>query len=196
MPTYSLSTSRTVLNPITAQVWNVSIRRGDDVTIALTVYEDDSATPLDVSAARSRLYLRPDGYSERFHWDYGRGWLGDAGYPDCGADMVMQDGLAVPSALGRINFVLTAGQTLLLHGRYRMLLQVALNDGSVPTVEGILQLRAGGAVTPAAMLPSAVFGIGALDPPLGAPGIGIFDNVALLPTALPGQGVLGQFRLG
>ena len=206
MPTFSISTSRTVLNPVRAQEWNVSIRRGDDFAIALTVYDDDGATPLEVYGAESRLYLRPDGCSERLHWDYGRGWLGDSGYADLPVDTIVRDGTVVIGSYGRIDFVLAAAETVALMGRYRLLLQVALTDGRMTQVEGFLQTRAGGAVGASLALQPAAFGIGAMNPPIGGPGFGLFDNIGLLSSvvvippvvgqAILGQAVLGQFRLG
>ena len=211
MPTFTLATSRTVLNPVRAQEWNVSIRRGDDVRIALTVYDDDGGLPTDVTGAQARLYLRSDGYGERILWDYGRGWISNASVLDCGTDQIIRDGLVTVGLLGRIDFSLAAADTTTLHGRYRMLLQVVLFDGSTTQVEGILQMRAGGAVISPATLPLGVFGIGAFNPAIGGPGLGLFDNIGLLPDVIItppiivppvgsqfilGQAILGQFKLG
>lgn len=219
MPIFPISTSRTVLNPVRVQEWNVSIRRGDDFAIALTVYDDDGLTPAEVYGAESRLYLRPDGCGERLHWDYGRGWIGDSGYSDSPVDMITRDGVVLIGSYGRIDFVLTAAETVALMGRYRLLLQVALPSGRTTQIEGILQTRAGGAsmaALAALALPPEAFGIGAFNPPLGGPGFGLFDNVGFFSTggggppiitppiivppvagqAILGQAVLGQFRLG
>lgn len=214
MPTFTLATSRTVCNPVRPQQWNVSIRGGDDFRLVLTVYEDDDGTLADVTGAASRLYLRRDGRGPWVLWDYGacfldgpRGadWPGDGygrGYGSAG----VPSGTVMDGPAGRIDFAMPGTVTADLCGRYLLLVQVVLADGGMTQVEGILQARRGGPVVPALLPPVVVppvvippallFGIGALDPAIGEPGIGIFDDIGLLPAARPGQGTLGQFRLG
>jgi hypothetical protein len=140
--TFHLATSPQARSPVRPQQWNGSIRAGDDLKLALTVYADDSGTVAALPGSRSRLALYCD-QSGHDGWgacrDYGWGWYSGPATP---AQQV--DGYAAGSAWpGQINFALAAASTIGMRGRYRMLLELDMDDGSSTQVEGILQVRGG-----------------------------------------------------
>ena len=142
MPILRLATGRETRNPVRVQQYNATIRAGDDLKLALTVYADDVGTPAQVVGSRSQLALRPDDRGAFGHsWDYGLGWWTGATYsPGFPAQLVA--GFATPVRPGGINFAMPAATTAcLVYGRYRLNVQVDLPDGEYCQVEGILQVR-------------------------------------------------------
>jgi hypothetical protein len=191
MGTLYLGTSRTIRNPVRPQEWNASIRAGDDFKLALTVYADDYGTPAQVTSAHAQILLWPDAIGYAHSCDYGLGWL-TGGSPISGPAGLLQTiiGFTTPVRPGGINFYLAGAQTQsLCLGRYRLVLQVDLPDGTFTQVEGIVQVRGGwrqsGLVhTPGAFL---VTDLGETDIGILAPFVinGIptdADGFALVPT--------------
>lgn len=142
MATFHLATSRQQRSPVRVQQWNGSVRAGDDLKLALTVYADDLGTLALVPGSRSRLALYPDqrdGSGWGYVGDYGWGW-----YTGPATPVQQADGYVAGSAWpGQVNFFLDNTTTIALCGRYRMLLDLDLYDGTFSQVEGILQVRGG-----------------------------------------------------
>jgi hypothetical protein len=143
--TFHVATSRQQRNPVRVQEWNGTLRAGDDLKLALTCYTDDNGTLADLTSSRSQLALY---YDERhghgwgsggYCCDYGWGWFT---YPR--TPVQTTPGYAAGSAWpGQVNFYLPPDTTKTLMGRYRMLLELDMADGTSSQVEGILQMRGG-----------------------------------------------------
>lgn len=144
--TFHVATSRQPRSPVRPQQWNGSIRAGDDLKLALTIYTDDNGSLADLAGSRSRLALihdqhGHDGWGQGWGYgcDYGWGWYSGPRTP---AQQV--DGYVAGSAWpGQLNFAVAAVSTIALRGRYRMLLEFDLDDGTATQIEGILQVRGG-----------------------------------------------------
>jgi len=142
MPTLRLATSRQTRNPVRVQQWNASIRAGDDLKLALTVYNDDSGTLAPVAGSFARLSLFADHRGGiAASPDYGLGWF--TGGSVIGGPLLAVDGIVVSASLpGRINFYMPGATTRgLWWGRYRLAIQVDLYDGESSAVEGVMQVR-------------------------------------------------------
>jgi hypothetical protein len=144
MSTFHLATSRQQRNPVRVQQWNGSLRAGDDLKLALTCYTDDLGTLVDLNNARSQLALYYDerggpGWGDGYCCDYGWGWFT---IPRTPAQTVAgySAGTLWP---GQTNFYLPPLTTQTLRGRYKLLLELDLQDGTSTQVEGILQMRGG-----------------------------------------------------
>jgi hypothetical protein len=147
--TFHVATSRQQRSPVRVQEWNGSLRAGDDLKLALTCYTDDLGTLAAVPGSRSQLALY---YDERhgpawgnmwgsggYAWDYGWGWFT---YPRTPVQVAA--GYVAGSAWpGQVNFYLPPDTTKTLMGRYRMLLELDMDDGSTTQIEGVLQVRGG-----------------------------------------------------
>jgi hypothetical protein len=143
--TFHVATSRQQRNPVRVQEWNGTLRAGDDLKLALTCYTDDNGTLADLTSSRSQMALY---YDERhghgwgsggYCCDYGWGWVT---YPR--TPVQTTPGYAAGSAWpGQVNFYLPPDTTKTLMGRYRMLLELDMADGTSTQVEGILQMRGG-----------------------------------------------------
>lgn len=148
MPLLRVATSRVTRSPVRVQQWNATIRAGDDVKLALTVYADDTGTPSVMDGSFSRLSLWPDerrGYDRTP--DYGLSWytggtvIGRPGTSALQVDGYVPDIGGIPFP-GRINFFIPGTTSAgLFCGRYRLCIQVDLADGEYSQVEGILQVR-------------------------------------------------------
>lgn len=142
MATFRVSTSREMRTPVRAQIWNASIRSGDDFKLAITLYSDDDGTPAIVDGAYALLSLWHDDGWYPHSCDYGLGWAtGGTAIPGVGAAMMQSSGYVTPVRAGGINFSLTGTQTATLFGRYRLVVMVDLPDGSFTQFEGVLQIR-------------------------------------------------------
>jgi hypothetical protein len=147
--TFHVATSRQQRNPVRIQEWNGTLRAGDDLKLALTCYTDDNGTLADLTSARSQLALY---YDERHGPPWGNAW-GSGGYCcDYGwgwftyprTPVQTTPGYAAGSAWpGQVNFYMPPLTTQTLMGRYRMLLELDMADGTSTQVEGILQMRGG-----------------------------------------------------
>jgi hypothetical protein len=147
--TFRVATSRQQRNPVRVQEWNGSLRAGDDLKLALTVYADDLGTLAAVPGSRSQLALY---YDERRGSMWGNSW-GSGGYCcDYGWDWFTYPRTPVQVAAGyvagsawpgQVNFYLPPDTTKTLTGRYRMLLELDMDDGTATQIEGILQVRGG-----------------------------------------------------
>lgn len=215
-------------SPLRLPVRNLAISRGDDITLALTVF-DSAGTALDLTSCvltatvmHGGAWSVGSGYGWGAHCDYGLGWLTEP-------HRLLWQAAATPidPLLGTAQVTIPREVTGCWSGRYELLLSLDGAAGGAVIARGSLDVR-GGIVLPrpvpvVGIPPDVLSGIGTYDPPLGAPGIGLFDNVglceqsgigtydppqggvnviglldnlALLPTAILGQGQLGQFRLG
>lgn len=141
MGTFRVATSREMRSPVRPQVWNASVRAGDDFKLAVTLYADDDGTAAAVDGSYSLLSLwHEDHYPHSC--DYGLGWAtGGSAIPGVGAPMIQSSGFATTARPGGINFSLSGTQTASLFGRYRLVVMVDLADGSFTQFEGILQIR-------------------------------------------------------
>jgi len=207
-------------SPLRMPVRNLAMSRGDDVTLALTIF-DTAGTPFDLShAVLTATVLHagasPVGYGWGAHCDYGRAWLTEP-------HRVLWQATAtwIDPFLGTAQVTMPREVTECWSGRYELLLSLDGAGGGAVIARGLLDVRGGivlprlpagllldgiGALDPALGGPGIglfdnvgldpQLGIGTSDPAIGGPGIGLFDNIALLPTAILGQGTLGQFRLG
>lgn len=141
---FRASVSRQVRNPVRAPVWNGSIRAGDGLKFALSVYADDNANAAIVDNCQALLALWPEQSHAAVSCDYGLSWFtGGSPIPYAGGMPVAQaSGFATPVRPGGINFYLPASITQGLYGRYRLAVMVDLPDGSFSMLEGVLQIRA------------------------------------------------------
>ena len=142
MPAFQLATSRMSFNPVRVQQWNVSIRAGDDFSLALSCYDDDDGTVTDLTGSASALALfrddaSYDGHAWGYGCDYGWGWFTLRRQPEA---VIAGVNAVTP---GLINFVIPAATTAGFWGRYRIALQVGTSEGLYTQVEGILQTRRG-----------------------------------------------------
>lgn len=142
MPILRLATLRETRNPVRVQTWNATMRAGDDFKLALTVLNDDTGTPAVVLGSRSQLVLWPDSHHGAWNsWDYGLGWWTGATFGP-GFPQQICVGFTTPVRPGGINFPIPSYETTnLQYGRYRLAIQVDLQDGEFCMVEGILQVR-------------------------------------------------------
>lgn len=184
-------------SPLRMPIRNLAMSRGDDVTLALTIF-DTAGTPFDLShcvltATVLHAGTSPIGYGWGAHCDYGMAWFTEP-------HRVLWQAAAtwIDPFLGTAQVTMPREVTGCWSGRYEMLLALDGTGGGAIIARGSLDVRGGIVMPRPVILPSAelLSGIGTFDPPLGGPGGGLFDNVALLPTAALGTGVLGQFRLG
>lgn len=141
MSVFRVATSREIRSPVRPQIWNASIRAGEDFKLAITLYSDDDGTPAIVDGSYSLLSLwHEDHYLHSC--DYGLGWAtGGTAIPGIGAASIQSAGYATTVRAGGINFSLTGTQTAAMFGRYRLVVLVDLPDGSFSQFEGVLQIR-------------------------------------------------------
>lgn len=144
--TFYVATSRQQRTAVRVQEWAGTLRAGDDLKLAMTLYSDDLGTLADLNNARSQLALYyderggpgwGDGYGYCF--DYGWDWYT---YPRTPVQVVAgySAGTLWP---GQTNFYLPPLTTQTLRGCYKILLELDLQDGTSTQVEGILQMRGG-----------------------------------------------------
>lgn len=166
-------------NPARMARRNIQIVQGEDVWLALTVWNKDTDTdPADTSGTDAWLSLFREGRDcYRQGYDYGMwhgGW-GDAEVRVMGT---------LPGNPGRIDIVLGADVTVMLHGRYSWLLQ-ANSQGNVSVLSrGVLDVVGAPWGASPVLVPGVGIGpgdIGDISPGIG--GIGVTG---------PGQ-VEGQF---
>lgn len=142
--TFHVATSRQQRTPVRVQEWAGTLRAGDDLKLAMTLYADDNGTLADLNNARSQLALYYDerngpGWGDGYCCDYGWGWFTVPRTP-----VQVVAGYTAGSAWpGQTNFFIPQLATQTLRGRYKMLLELDLQDGTSTQVEGILQMRGG-----------------------------------------------------
>jgi len=163
-------------SPLRMPVRNLAISRGDDVTLALTIF-DTAGNALDLTQCVLTATVMHGGawpssygagYGYGAHCDYGLGWLTEP-------HRILWHATATPidPLLGTAQVTMPREVTGCWSGRYEMLLSLDGAAGGAIIARGSLDVR-GGIVMPRPVI----------------------DSVALLPTAVLGQGTLGQFRLG
>lgn len=152
-------------SPLALAHRNVRITGGDDLTITVTVYDDeDTATLSDLTMATPVLYL----YRTRHNrignlWDYGFGWasLVDHHQPiltingfvpsapsadiNFVLDFIRGNYLAASQAeAGQVIFSLQPWQTIQFHGRYGFAVFLATPSGLGQTIlRGIMDIERG-----------------------------------------------------
>ena len=133
--TVPMTVTRRRTSPIVRNRNDVVIVAGNDIIIAVTVYETETAlVPSVISGASARFHLTPDG-------------------DDC-QEVLAVDGVVMSANAGLMGFHLASGDTANLDGRHLFRIYFQFPAGGYMQVHGVMNIRAsnvpieGGEVVP------------------------------------------------
>jgi len=142
-------------NPTRLRQWNATIGNGDDLKLAVTLYDQETdAAPLDVSAAHWAMSFWRDRDSSSWGYrDYG--WPSFFGNPNPGgaSGSITVAGVMVAGAPGRVNVLVPTTITSNMLGRYRFAFQMQMPSGMSSEIEGELTVLPSAGLSPVAYSP-------------------------------------------
>jgi len=189
-------------NPARLRQWNASIGNGDDLKLAVTIYDQETdAAPLNVSSAHWAMsFWRDRDGSSCGYRDYGWPSFFGNSNPGSASGSITVAGAIVAGAPGRANVLVPTSVTSTMLGRYRFAFQMQMPSGMSSDIEGELTVLPSAGLTPVAY---SAFTLG--QSLLGGPDIlggGGLDAdgfsvplAALVPSIVPGSPALSQAQL-